>query len=107
MMRLSPVIHADGDIPQQRIYHEVFSRWPGQALRPDYQLQDVVRKAVDKRFESYTPSVEKEELFKARCLQYLQQNRWQEKVRFFSDPMSQEALYRFPGLGFNRALLTK
>jgi cytochrome b pre-mRNA-processing protein 6 len=81
MMRLSPVIHADGDIPQQRIYHEVFSRWPGQALRPDYQLQDVVRKAVDKRFESYTPSVEKEELFKARCLQYLQQNRWQEKYK--------------------------
>ncbi|CAG9939508.1 unnamed protein product [Clonostachys rosea f. rosea IK726] len=63
-----------------RIYTEVLSKWPKQELRPDYQLQDVIRATIDKRFQAYQPSMEAEELFKARSLQFLQQNRWNEKA---------------------------
>uniref|UniRef100_A0A8H7N4W7 Ubiquinol-cytochrome-c reductase complex assembly factor 2 n=1 Tax=Bionectria ochroleuca TaxID=29856 RepID=A0A8H7N4W7_BIOOC len=64
-----------------RIYTEVLSKWPKQELRPDYQLQDVIRATIDKRFQAYQPSMEAEELFKARSLQFLQQNRWNEKYK--------------------------
>ncbi|VUC24375.1 unnamed protein product [Clonostachys rosea] len=63
-----------------RIYTEVLSKWPKQELRPDYQLQDVIRATIDKRFQTYQPSMEAEELVKARSLQFLQQNRWNEKA---------------------------
>jgi cytochrome b pre-mRNA-processing protein 6 len=67
---------------QYRIYAQVFSRWPKQDLRPDYQFQDAVRQAVDARFAKYTPAMEADELAKARALQYLEQNRFNDKVRF-------------------------
>jgi hypothetical protein len=40
----------------QKIYSDVFARWPKQALRPDHQLQDVLGKAVTERFQNYKPS---------------------------------------------------
>lgn len=66
--------------PQYRIYSEVLAKWPKQELRPDYQLQDVLRKTIDERYKKYKPSMEAEELFKARALQVLQQNRFMERV---------------------------
>ncbi|RDA95584.1 hypothetical protein CP533_1240 [Ophiocordyceps camponoti-saundersi (nom. inval.)] len=45
----------------RRIYADALAQWPTQALRPDYQFQDVLRKAVDERFKSYRPSMEAEE----------------------------------------------
>lgn len=79
-----------------RIYHEVLSKWPVQALRPDYQLQDVVREKVDDQYKNYKPSSEKDELLKARCLQYLQQNRWQDKYKLTGpmlEPTSQPTYF--------------
>jgi hypothetical protein len=66
---------------QQKIYSDVFARWPKQALRPDHQLQDVLGKAVTERFQNYKPSMEREELLKARALQFLLQDRYNDRVR--------------------------
>jgi len=65
-----------------KIYMDTFAKWPKQALRPDYQLQDVLKASVEKRFQKYTPKMEAEELFKAKSLQLLQQNRFQDRVRW-------------------------
>lgn len=66
---------------QRRIYSDVFAKWPKQDLRPDYQFQDVLAKVVDERFKNYKPSIEPEELLKARALQFLVQNKFRDRVR--------------------------
>jgi cytochrome b pre-mRNA-processing protein 6 len=40
-----------------------------------------VRQAVDARFAKYTPAMEADELAKARALQYLEQNRFNDKYK--------------------------
>ncbi|RDA89429.1 hypothetical protein CP532_6220 [Ophiocordyceps camponoti-leonardi (nom. inval.)] len=65
----------------RRIYADALAQWPTQALRPDYQFQDVLRKAVDERFQSYRPSMEAEEVQRARALQFLIQNKFRDKAR--------------------------
>ncbi|RFU77993.1 hypothetical protein TARUN_4228 [Trichoderma arundinaceum] len=76
----APVLPANQ--PQQRrVYSDVFAKWPKQDLRPDYQFQDVLAKVVDERFKTYKPSVEPEELLKARALQFLLQNKFRDRVR--------------------------
>ncbi|KAI9149990.1 hypothetical protein HJFPF1_09737 [Paramyrothecium foliicola] len=54
-----------------QLYQHVFANWPKQALRPDYQLQDVLRKAVEERYPRFNAAKEAEELQKARALQML------------------------------------
>ncbi|KAF4120897.1 cytochrome b pre-mRNA-processing protein 6, partial [Geosmithia morbida] len=78
-----------------RIYSEVFAKWPKQDLRPDYQLQDVLRTTVEDRFKTYKPSMEAEELFKAKSLQTLQQNRFMEKYKLgpMLEPKSQPTYF--------------
>ncbi|RCI13288.1 hypothetical protein L249_0655 [Ophiocordyceps polyrhachis-furcata BCC 54312] len=66
---------------RRRIYADALAQWPTQALRPDYQFQDVLRKAVDERFQSYRPSMEAEEVQRARALQILIQNKFRDKAR--------------------------
>jgi cytochrome b pre-mRNA-processing protein 6 len=53
------------------IYQRVFASWPKQALRPDYQLQTVLRQAVDERYPRFNPAQEALELQKAKALQLL------------------------------------
>lgn len=65
---------------QRRIYSDVFAKWPKQDLRPDYQLQDVLGKTVDARFQSYKPAMEREEILKARALQFLVQDKFKDRV---------------------------
>lgn len=65
---------------QRRIYAETFAKWPKQDLRPDYQLQDVLGKTVEARFQNYTPAMEREEILKARALQFLLQDRFKDRV---------------------------
>ena len=69
---------------QHRIYSEAFAKWPKQDLRPDYQLQDVLKSTVEDRFKKYNQSIEAEELMKARALQFLQQNRFNDRVCYFA-----------------------
>lgn len=67
---------------QRRIYSDAFAKWPQQALRPDYQIQDVLAKVVETRYKTnLTPAMEQEELLKARALQFLAQNKYGERVR--------------------------
>lgn len=66
---------------QRRIYADVFAKWPKQDLRPDYQLQDVLRTAVEERFKNAKPTLEAEEALKARALQFLLQDKFKERVR--------------------------
>ncbi|KAF7562923.1 hypothetical protein G7046_g1180 [Stylonectria norvegica] len=79
-----------------RIYTDAFARWPKQALRPDHQFQDVLGKAVTERYQGYKPSMEPEELLKARALQFLVQdkynNRFQLKGRLL-EPRSQPTYF--------------
>ncbi|PHH90053.1 hypothetical protein CDD83_4625 [Cordyceps sp. RAO-2017] len=80
----------------RRVYADVLAQWPKQDLRPDYQLQDVVRKAVDARFQSYTPSMEAEELLKARALQFLLQNKFHDRYKLrgpMLEPKSQPTYF--------------
>ncbi len=65
---------------QRRIYSDVFAKWPKQDLRPDYQLQDVLGKTVDARFQSYKPAMERQEILKARALQFLVQDKFKDRV---------------------------
>ncbi len=81
---------------QYRIYSEVLAKWPKQDLRPDYQLQDIIRTSIEKRFEHYKPSMEAEEVFKARSLQVLQQNRFMDKYKLkgpMLEPKSQPTYF--------------
>jgi len=64
-----------------RIYTEALAKWPKQELRPDHQLQDVIRPGIEARYKNYKPSMEAEELFKARSLQVLQQNRFMDRYK--------------------------
>jgi cytochrome b pre-mRNA-processing protein 6 len=74
-------VHSIALTRQYRIATEALSKFPKQDLRPDYQIQDVLRKTIDRRFENYKPSMEAEEMFRARSLQMLQENRFMDKVR--------------------------
>ncbi|KYK62159.1 hypothetical protein DCS_03306 [Drechmeria coniospora] len=65
----------------RRVYGDVFSRWPKQDLRPDYQLQDVMRRVVDERYPSFRPAAEPEELLKARALQFLVQDKFRDRYK--------------------------
>ncbi|KAH7317152.1 hypothetical protein B0I35DRAFT_479919 [Stachybotrys elegans] len=65
----------------RQIYADVFARWPKQDLRPDWQLQDVLRKAVDERYPQFNAAAEREELLKARALQFLEQGRFQKRYK--------------------------
>ncbi|KAM3548524.1 hypothetical protein MY1884_009144 [Beauveria asiatica] len=72
----------------RRIYAETFAKWPKQDLRPDYQLQDVLGKTVEARFQNYTPTMEREEILKARALQFLLQDRFKDRYKL-KGPMLQ------------------
>ncbi|KAJ4164011.1 hypothetical protein LMH87_005703 [Akanthomyces muscarius] len=65
----------------RRIYSDVFAKWPKQDLRPDYQLQDVLGKTVDARFQSYKPAMERQEILKARALQFLVQDKFKDRYK--------------------------
>ncbi|PHH79954.1 hypothetical protein CDD82_2057 [Ophiocordyceps australis] len=60
----------------QRIYTDALTKWPKQNLRPDLQFQDIMRDAVQDRFREYHPSMEADELLKARALQFLLQDKF-------------------------------
>ncbi|KAF5723008.1 hypothetical protein FMUND_2365 [Fusarium mundagurra] len=80
----------------QKIYSDVFARWPKQALRPDHQLQDVLGKAMTERFQNYKPSMEREELLKARALQFLLQDRYNDRFKLkgrLLEPKSQPTYF--------------
>ncbi|KAM0355170.1 hypothetical protein ACHAPU_001033 [Fusarium lateritium] len=80
----------------QKIYSDVFARWPKQALRPDHQLQDVLGKTVTERFQTYKPSMEREELLKARALQFLLQDRYNDRFKLkgrLLEPKSQPTYF--------------
>ncbi|KPM34165.1 hypothetical protein AK830_g12410 [Neonectria ditissima] len=79
-----------------KIYQEVFARWPQQALRPDHQLQDVLGKAVAERYQNYQPSMEPEELSKAKALQFLLQDRYSDRFELkgsMLEPKSQPTYF--------------
>ncbi|KAI5460359.1 hypothetical protein BGZ63DRAFT_246385 [Mariannaea sp. PMI_226] len=79
-----------------KIYQEVFSRWPQQALRPDHQLQDVLAKAVNERYQHYKPTMEAEELSKAKALQFLLQDRYNDRFQLkgrLLEPKSQPSYF--------------
>lgn len=67
---------------QRRVYSDVFAKWPKQDLRPDYQFQDVLGQVVNERFQAYKPSMEPEEMMKARALQFLVQDKFKDRVSF-------------------------
>ncbi|KAL7796716.1 hypothetical protein V8C34DRAFT_284918 [Trichoderma compactum] len=80
----------------RRIYSDVFAKWPKQDLRPDYQFQDVLAKVVDERFNNYKPSIEPEELLKARALQFLVQNKFRDRYKLkgpMLEPKSQPTYF--------------
>ncbi|EHK21074.1 hypothetical protein TsFJ059_004884 [Trichoderma semiorbis] len=80
----------------RRIYSDVFAKWPKQDLRPDYQFQDVLAKVVDERFKNYKPSIEPEELLKARALQFLVQNKFRDRYKLkgpMLEPKSQPTYF--------------
>lgn len=80
---------------QYRIAIEALSKFPKQELRPDYQIQDVLRKTIDARFANYKPSMEAEEMFKARSLQMLQENRFMDRVRSMTRTPSEQWLITY------------
>ncbi|KAG5920615.1 hypothetical protein E4U42_006144 [Claviceps africana] len=65
----------------RRIYADAFAKWPKQDLRPDYQLQDILRVAVDERYKKLEPAMEAEEILKARALQFLVQNKYNDRFK--------------------------
>lgn len=82
----------------RRHYADAFARWPEQALRPDYQLQHVMRRSVDGRLEGAAdaPSVEATELLKARALQFLVQNKFHDRFKLkgpMLEPTSQPTYF--------------
>ncbi|CAJ0547224.1 Ff.00g018510.m01.CDS01 [Fusarium sp. VM40] len=80
----------------QKIYSDVFKRWPKQALRPDHQLQDVLSKTVTERFQNYKPSMEREEIQKARALQFLLRDRFNDRFKLkglLLEPKSQPTYF--------------
>ncbi|KAG5946481.1 hypothetical protein E4U53_006581 [Claviceps sorghi] len=80
----------------RRIYADAFARWPKQDLRPDYQLQDILRAAVDERYKNLEPAMEAEEILKARALQFLVQNKYNERFKLqgpLLEPKSQPTYF--------------
>ncbi|KAK3179921.1 hypothetical protein K4F52_008664 [Lecanicillium sp. MT-2017a] len=80
----------------RRIYSDVFAKWPKQDLRPDYQFQDVLGKVVDARFQNYKPSMEPEEVMKARALQFLAQDKLMNRYKLkgpMLEPKSQPTYF--------------
>ncbi|KJZ74715.1 hypothetical protein HIM_05832 [Hirsutella minnesotensis 3608] len=84
----------------RRVYADALAQWPKQALRPDYQFQDVLRKAVAERFaassSSNGPALEADELLKARALQFLVQNKFRDRYKLrgpMLEPKSQPTYF--------------
>ncbi|KAK5993061.1 hypothetical protein PT974_06489 [Cladobotryum mycophilum] len=80
----------------RKIYSDVFAKWPKQDLRPDYQFQDVLGKVVNDRFKSYNPSMEPEEMLKARALQFLAQDKFKDRYKLkgpMLEPQSQPTYF--------------
>ncbi|PHH59455.1 hypothetical protein CDD81_3185 [Ophiocordyceps australis] len=80
----------------QRIYMDALTQWPKQKLRPDCQFQDVMREAAEERFRKYQPSMESDELLKARALQYLLQDKCKNKYKLkgpMLEPKSQPTYF--------------
>ncbi|KAM4055788.1 hypothetical protein HRG_008359 [Hirsutella rhossiliensis] len=81
----------------RRVYADALAQWPKQDLRPDYQFQDVLRMVVDERFQSYKPSMEAEELLKARALQFLVQDKFRDRYKLMGpmlEPKSQPTYFQ-------------
>ncbi|KAL3952906.1 hypothetical protein ACCO45_012849 [Purpureocillium lilacinum] len=79
----------------RRIYSDAFAKWPKQDLRPDYQLQDILRRAVEDRYASAKTN-EAEELLKARALQFLVQNKFRDRYKLkgpMLEPKSQPTYF--------------
>ncbi|TVY49215.1 hypothetical protein LOCC1_G000671 [Lachnellula occidentalis] len=75
-------------------YIRALSRWPKDALRPDCQFQDVIRRRVDKRFlpvEGQKPADEKAELEEVNALYSLLGNRYAQKYRITGDLMKPQS----------------
>ncbi|OAQ58521.1 hypothetical protein VFPPC_16974 [Pochonia chlamydosporia 170] len=70
----------------RRIYADAFAKWPKQDLRPDYQLQDVLKAAVEERYKNFKPAMEAEETLKARALQFLVQDKFNNRVGGLATP---------------------
>ncbi|KAG5979934.1 hypothetical protein E4U55_004557 [Claviceps digitariae] len=80
----------------RRIYADAFAKWPKQDLRPDYQLQDILRGAVDQRYKNWKPAMEAEETLKARALQFLVQDKYKDRFNFqgsMLEPKSQPTYF--------------
>ncbi|KAG6001015.1 hypothetical protein E4U21_004772 [Claviceps maximensis] len=80
----------------RRIYADAFAKWPKQDLRPDYQLQDILRAAVEERYKSLKPGMEAEETLKARALQFLVQNKYNDRFKLqgpMLEPKSQPTYF--------------
>ncbi|KAG6046045.1 hypothetical protein E4U17_008029 [Claviceps sp. LM77 group G4] len=65
----------------RRIYADAFAKWPKQDLQPDFQLQDILSEAVHNRYKSFKPELETEELMKARALQFIVQNKYNDRFK--------------------------
>ncbi|UNI15572.1 hypothetical protein JDV02_002096 [Purpureocillium takamizusanense] len=79
----------------RRVYSDAFAKWPKQDLRPDYQLQDVLRRAVEERYAGAKTN-EAEELLKARALQFLVQNKFRDRYKLkgpMLEPQSQPTYF--------------
>jgi len=71
-------------------YIRALARWPKDALRPDCQFQDVIRRRVDKRFlpvEGQKPANEKVELEQVNALYSLLANRYTQKYQLTGNLM--------------------
>ncbi|TWU72685.1 hypothetical protein ED733_003467 [Metarhizium rileyi] len=81
----------------RRIYADAFAAWPKQDLRPDYQLQDILKAAVDQRYKSSKPAMEVEETLKARALQFLVQDKFNNRYKLkgpMLEPKSQPTYFQ-------------
>ncbi|EFY84271.1 hypothetical protein MAC_09679 [Metarhizium acridum CQMa 102] len=82
---------------QRRIYADAFAKWPKQDLRPDYQLQDILKAAVEERYKNYNPAMEAEETLKARALQFLVQDKFNNRYKLkgpMLEPKSQPTYFQ-------------
>lgn len=64
-------------------YIRALSRWPKDALRPECQFQDALRKRLDSRYQSSSPvstADERADLEQANILYSLLENRYSRKV---------------------------
>ncbi|KAJ8063589.1 hypothetical protein OCU04_007458 [Sclerotinia nivalis] len=77
--------------PAYRHYLRALSRWPKDALRPEAQFQDAIRRRIE-RISAAGKFDEKRELVQCNALYSLLEDRYRGKVRVFS--------FFFFGFGF-------